>query len=400
MKGGDGMNLRDLMDLELMKKARVIAGEQGLDREVTWCAPDHAFDEDNWVMPGLLYLYTGKTELGLEENLDRLEDDALSGVLMFIDEGEELPEGDPAYFDEHSLPLIAMSRGTNPVNFMKRFAAALSTRFSNDFRKTQYIRELAADRDAPRETSYARALGYNSNFSYYCILVCLKGDKSLDPVAIEMEANRMRDCVLEHFSLEDAKAFGYVENGDLLAFIPCPGGNNLQRLRSSVQNAALSIHRMSSLCRWQIFVGSSAESLKEFHTSFIDALATRDVIETLNVHEKASFYEDWYMHMLLFKEPRNELREHMKHTLGPILDSPDLLDTLINYLVFGENLKVTSQKMYIHVNTLKYRLKRISEILGVDLHDPNTRFRLRMAVTIERYLADGPSHDEADSTRH
>lgn len=76
----------------------------------------------------------------------------------------------------------------------------------------------------------------------------------------------------------------------------------------------------------------------------------------------------------------------MYRTLSPILDDRDLLDTLVNYLVFNENARVTADRMFLHVNTVKYRLNRISSLLGVDLHDANTRFRLRMAVTIERYL--------------
>ena len=81
---------------------------------------------------------------------------------------------------------------------------------------------------------------------------------------------------------------------------------------------------------------------------------------------------------------RSEL--YMERTLSPILDNVELLDTLCDYLTFGENLKLTAEHMHIHTNTIKYRLQKISSILNCDLGDPNVRFRLRMVITIYRYL--------------
>ncbi len=42
----------------------------------------------------------------------------------------------------------------------------------------------------------------------------------------------------------------------------------------------------------------------------------------------------------------------------------------------------TKGKMHIHGNTLSYRLKRIEEILGLDLEDYNHRLKIQFALEI------------------
>ena len=45
----------------------------------------------------------------------------------------------------------------------------------------------------------------------------------------------------------------------------------------------------------------------------------------------------------------------------------ELLPTLDAYLESGENLTHTARQLFIHLNTLRYRLKHISDITGIDL---------------------------------
>ena len=44
--------------------------------------------------------------------------------------------------------------------------------------------------------------------------------------------------------------------------------------------------------------------------------------------------------------------------------------------------------MFIHVNTLKYRLKRIQEIAHLDLNSPEQRFNVHLAVKILQAIGD------------
>jgi purine catabolism regulator len=76
-----------------------------------------------------------------------------------------------------------------------------------------------------------------------------------------------------------------------------------------------------------------------------------------------------------------------EQTLGPLLDydrqhGTSLVRTLGFYLESGRNLETSARAMYIHVNTLKYRLKRIQEIARLDINDAEQRFNVHLAVKI------------------
>lgn len=64
----------------------------------------------------------------------------------------------------------------------------------------------------------------------------------------------------------------------------------------------------------------------------------------------------------------------------------DLVETLSAYLENGGNHAQTANAVRVHRSTLKYRLKRIREISGHDLTDPDTRFHLQLATRAWRTL--------------
>lgn len=64
----------------------------------------------------------------------------------------------------------------------------------------------------------------------------------------------------------------------------------------------------------------------------------------------------------------------------------ELVATLDAYLMATCHLTRTAEQLYVHPNTLRNRLKHISEITGCDLRDANTCFKLASAFKLQRYL--------------
>ncbi|MGA1023073.1 MAG: PucR family transcriptional regulator [Aquiluna sp.] len=63
-------------------------------------------------------------------------------------------------------------------------------------------------------------------------------------------------------------------------------------------------------------------------------------------------------------------------------NSRELLHTLRNYFENGGSLEATSKALYVHANTVRYRLKRIQELLGEDMTDPRTSFVAQVALSL------------------
>lgn len=64
----------------------------------------------------------------------------------------------------------------------------------------------------------------------------------------------------------------------------------------------------------------------------------------------------------------------------------DLVHTLSESLRDQQSLRATSERLHVHPSTLKYRLRRIEELTGRDLHDPDDRFNLDLACRVRATL--------------
>jgi DNA-binding PucR family transcriptional regulator len=67
-----------------------------------------------------------------------------------------------------------------------------------------------------------------------------------------------------------------------------------------------------------------------------------------------------------------------------------LLDTVSAYLDSGGSIEATARAMFIHANTVRYRLKRVGDITGYNPLDPRDAFTLRVALTLGRLLNPEP----------
>ncbi len=62
--------------------------------------------------------------------------------------------------------------------------------------------------------------------------------------------------------------------------------------------------------------------------------------------------------------------------------SPELLTTLRSYLDCGRSLELTAKTLFVHANTVRYRLKRIFEEISADPTDSRTAFVLQVALLL------------------
>lgn len=91
--------------------------------------------------------------------------------------------------------------------------------------------------------------------------------------------------------------------------------------------------------------------------------------------------------LLLRASSRDELVAFAQRTLGPLVEHDeahggDLLQTLRVYLEEDRVQRRVAARCFIHVNTVVYRVRRIEEMLKLDLGDPATVFDVTLALRI------------------
>jgi DNA-binding PucR family transcriptional regulator len=100
--------------------------------------------------------------------------------------------------------------------------------------------------------------------------------------------------------------------------------------------------------------------------------------------------------LLLRASSRDDLEAFARRTLLPLLEydrgrGGELLHTLRVFLEEDRVQRRAAARCFVHVNTVVYRVRRIEELLGVDLGDPSTVFDITLALRIIDLLGDTPA---------
>jgi hypothetical protein len=81
-----------------------------------------------------------------------------------------------------------------------------------------------------------------------------------------------------------------------------------------------------------------------------------------------------------------DAREELIRTVyEPLIKSGDVLvDTVSAFLDAGGALETTARTMFVHANTVRYRLRRVAEVCGAAPTEPRGAFTLRVALALGR----------------
>ena len=96
------------------------------------------------------------------------------------------------------------------------------------------------------------------------------------------------------------------------------------------------------------------------------------------------FEEDLKMELLLIESTKNTQEEYISRVLGPIIYEPELLMNLDVWMSNNQSLKEVAEQLHIHKNTLKYRIKKIEQLLNVNLHSTRDQTAIYIALQLHR----------------
>jgi purine catabolism regulator len=136
-------------------------------------------------------------------------------------------------------------------------------------------------------------------------------------------------------------------------------------------------------------IGTPAGDLGDWQLSFRQAGQALEMARRLGERKPLYYMELSVYRLLLQLEDNPDLKAFLRETLGPILaheNADELLNTLEEYFAHNANLSQTAEALFIHRNTLTYRLERIASISLLDLDNPDTRLAVQLALHIQRML--------------
>lgn len=94
---------------------------------------------------------------------------------------------------------------------------------------------------------------------------------------------------------------------------------------------------------------------------------------------------------LLKMIPNEALTDFYNETFGGLLDLPkperdEIMNTARVYLETHGQSAQTARRLFIHRNTVTYRLNKFEQLTRRNLRDPNDSLRLRMAFLADKWL--------------
>ena len=139
-----------------------------------------------------------------------------------------------------------------------------------------------------------------------------------------------------------------------------------------------------------IGIGSVTDSIRDLARSYKEAQVALDVGEVFESTKSVVSYENLGIGRLIYQLPTTLcemfLQEVFKNGSLESLDQ-ETLQTIQCFFDNNLNVSETSRKLFVHRNTLVYRLEKIRKITGLDLREFDHAITFKVALMVKRYLA-------------
>ncbi len=142
-----------------------------------------------------------------------------------------------------------------------------------------------------------------------------------------------------------------------------------------------------------IGIGTPAENLKELSRSYKEAQIAIEVGRVFDTEKNIINYENLGIGRLIYQLPTTLCEMFLQEVFRRgSLDNLDR-ETLATIQCFFENnlnVSETSRKLFVHRNTLVYRLEKIKKLTGLDLREFDHAITFKVALMVKRYLSTKP----------
>ncbi|HZE66172.1 MAG TPA: helix-turn-helix domain-containing protein [Sporichthyaceae bacterium] len=168
-----------------------------------------------------------------------------------------------------------------------------------------------------------------------------------------------------------------------------PGGGTLQEVHESLGRLLRAVEPPAAAGLGRLCVGPS-----DYADSYDEAVLGLEVARRRRKPGEVVPAADLGFYGLLARGTgRGSLETMVEQALGPLIDADaqsgsDYVRTLDAYLSCDRHLERTAACLHVHPNTVRYRIAKAQEKLGVDLHDVENRFLLELALRVQAALGD------------
>jgi PucR family transcriptional regulator, purine catabolism regulatory protein len=250
--------------------------------------------------------------------------------------------------------------------------------------------------------TFSEMHGLNPSYSYYCIVINLESeeDDSFDDmvarrVQLENKSKKCVDIVYSTSNYTNTEVTCFHRNNRIIIMM----GQNDNKSSLSVNKVKQygnkiyhALEKELNNTTFLIGIGRQYETIHLLHKSFFEANESIRLMKKFNIQGGVSHYEDYSIYHFLDSNVKEiELDAFFMKYLGKVFEHDHLhgtsyIQTLENYFIRNLNISETAKAMFLHRNTLIYRIDKIKEILNTDLKNSEELLQIQLALKIFRLL--------------
>ena len=418
------MTYDELFQLKGLEKAKLLAGRSILDREIVGAHVVEIAEAQDWAKRGELIFVSGVAFRNVEEDLteaiNELAKKQVAGVVLEV--GPYIKEVTDDIIDlanELNLPLLSLPYEVHVSEIISQIYFDKYSKEEANKSVEKFMTQLLYD-DEESALKRIELFRYDTGKRHVAIYVSADEDLSVtdnissnkENIHCNMDESDEKNMIVKRIDESDKTDVSedilkavrmsftrqpqllYLKEEDGVAAVIELESND--KLRNMMYRKRDTIEENLSYRRKNITismgVGTVFSGEKKKKNSVEEAKKASKVIRTGNEKSSLRFYDEIGIYRVFFELQDNEvLYNLLEENLGNLIrydseNDSEMVHTLEVYLEQNCNIAAATDALYVHRNTVKYRIKRIGEILGRDLKDVTVQFNLRMAFKIRSYL--------------
>lgn len=179
-----------------------------------------------------------------------------------------------------------------------------------------------------------------------------------------------------------------VDEKNVILIKSLENGDSLPEL-DSIAKTIVAMMNTEAMLNVRVSFGTIVEELKDVSKSYKEAKMALDVGKIFYAEKTVIAYSTLGIGRLIYQLPVNLCRIFIEEVFGK--DIPEELDdeTLTTIHKFFENnlnVSETSRQLYVHRNTLVYRIEKIQKSLGLDLRNFDDALTFKIALMVVNYM--------------
>ena len=179
-----------------------------------------------------------------------------------------------------------------------------------------------------------------------------------------------------------------INESDVAVIKQITGGTtpeDLEKIAKSMEDTLKNELRIKTV----IGIGTVSDHLRELADSYKEAQTAIDVGKVFDTEKSIIDYENLGIGRLIYQLPTTLceifLSEVFKKNSIDSLDQETLF-TINKFFENNLNVSETSRKLFVHRNTLVYRLEKIKKLTGLDLRQFDHAIVFKVALMVRKYL--------------